>query len=172
MLIQKLSCLCLAVQQWILQEKQRLAAIRDKDTLESGVQTDLIPLPLLTGGNQETQDGGDEQTVSPSLIVGVRKQVVQEELLKHHALRRTEIRIRRKRLHYQLERIARKRHLLEAKRELQRLENTLPLGVDGPSSPELGSPSKCRRHPVALRRHSFSADLLSRLYPQHTPVFR
>ncbi|KAL6477894.1 hypothetical protein MHYP_G00137290 [Metynnis hypsauchen] len=160
------------IQQWILQEKQRLTAIRERGTLESGVQTDLVPLPVLAGGNQKALDEGDAETVGPSLIVGVGKQVVQEELLKHHALRRAENRIRRKRLHYQLERIARKRHLLEAKRELQRLENTLSFGVDGPSSPELGSPSKCRGHPLALRRHSFSAELLSRLYPQHTPIFR
>ncbi|XP_036448794.1 stAR-related lipid transfer protein 9 isoform X2 [Colossoma macropomum] len=160
------------IQQWILQEKQRLAAIRERGTLESGVQTDLIPLPVLAGGNQNSLDEGDAETVGPSLIVGVGKQVVQEELLKHHALRRAENRIRRKRLHYQLERIACKRHLLEAKRELQRLENTLSFGADGPSSPELGSPSKCRGHPLALRRHSFSADLLSRLYPQHTSIFR
>ncbi|KAL7873316.1 hypothetical protein AOLI_G00123870 [Acnodon oligacanthus] len=160
------------IQQWILQEKQRLTAIRERGTLESGVQTDLVPLPVLAGGNRKALDEGDAETVGPSLIVGVGKQVVQEELLKHHALRRAENRIRRKRLHYQLERIARKRHLLEAKRELQRLENTLSFRVDGPSSAELGSPSKCRGHPLALRRHSFSADLLSRLYPQHTPIFR
>ncbi|XP_072545681.1 uncharacterized protein stard9 isoform X2 [Salminus brasiliensis] len=159
------------IEQWILQEKQRLAAIREKGTLESAVQTDLLPLPVLTDAGQKPLDRGDVETVSLSLIVGVRKQVVQEELLRHHALRRAENRVRRKRLHYQLERIARKRHLLEAKRELQRLENAFPLGVEGPSSPELGSPSKCRGRPVVLRRHSFSAELLSRLYPQHTPIF-
>ncbi|XP_037397775.1 stAR-related lipid transfer protein 9 isoform X1 [Pygocentrus nattereri] len=160
------------IQQWILQEKERLTAIRERGTLESGVQTDVVPLSVLAGGNRKVLVEGDAETVGPSLIVGVGKQVVQEELLKHHALRRAENRIRRKRLHYQLERIARKRHLLEAKRELQRLENTLSFRVDGPSSPELGSPSKCRGHPLALRRHSFSAELLSRLYPQHTPIFR
>ncbi|KAI4873319.1 hypothetical protein NFI96_029067, partial [Prochilodus magdalenae] len=160
------------IQQWILQEKQRLAAIRKKGTLESGVQTDLVPLTVLAVGKQKPQEGDDAEAVSPSLIVGLGKQVVQEELLKHHALRRTENRIRRKRLHYQLERIARKRHLLEAKRELQRLEKTLPFGVDGPSSSESGFHTKCRGHPLVLRRHSFSADLLSRLYPQQTPIFR
>ncbi|XP_076835335.1 uncharacterized protein stard9 isoform X2 [Brachyhypopomus gauderio] len=157
------------IQQWILEEKQHLSAIREKGTLESGVQTDLIPLPTLKRVSQETPEEGDPETVNPLLIVvAVRKQVVQEELLKHHALRRAENRIRRKRLHCQLERIARKRHLLEAKRELQRLENAL--GMDALSSIELTSPSKCRGRPMLLRRHSFSADLLSRLYPHHTPI--
>lgn len=157
------------VQQWILQEKQRLVAIREKGTLDSGVQTDVVPLPALAGINEKENSS---ETVRPSLIVGDRKRVVQEELLKHHAFRRNENRIRRKRLRYQLERIARKRHLLEAKQELQRLETALSLRVDGPLSPDLGSPSKRRGRPMVLRRHSFSVDLLSRLYPQHSPIFR
>ncbi|GAA6108766.1 stAR-related lipid transfer protein 9 isoform X1 [Tachysurus ichikawai] len=156
------------IQQWILQEKQRLAAIREKGTLDSGVQTDIIPLPALTGINENESS---RETIHPSLIVGDRKRVVQEELLKHHALRRNENRIRRKRLRYQLERIARKRHLLEAKQGLQRLETALSLGVDAPLSPDIGSSSKRREHPMMLRRHSFSVDLLSRLYPQHAPIF-
>lgn len=159
----------LTVQQWILNEKQRLAAIREKGKLDSGVQTDAIPLPALAGINENESSS---EAVRPSLIVGDRKRVVQEELLKHHALRRNENRIRRKRLRYQLERIARKRHLLEAKQELQRLETALSLRVDGPLSPDLASLSKRRGCPMVLRRHSFSVDLLSRLYPQHTPIFR
>ncbi|XP_027028149.2 stAR-related lipid transfer protein 9 isoform X1 [Tachysurus fulvidraco] len=156
------------IQQWILQEKQRLAAIREKGTLDSGVQTDIIPLPALTGINENESS---RETIHPLLIVGDRKRVVQEELLKHHALRRNENRIRRKRLRYQLERIARKRHLLEAKQGLQRLETALSLGVDAPLSPDIGPSSKGREHPMMLRRHSFSVDLLSRLYPQHAPIF-
>ncbi|XP_060790168.1 stAR-related lipid transfer protein 9 isoform X2 [Neoarius graeffei] len=156
------------IQQWILNEKQRLAAIREKGKLDSGVQTDAIPLPALAGINENESSS---EAVRPSLIVGNRKRVVQEELLKHHALRRNENRIRRKRLRYQLERIARKRHLLEAKQELQRLETALSLRVDGPLSPDLASLSKRRGCPMVLRRHSFSVDLLSRLYPQHTPIF-
>ncbi|XP_053365592.1 stAR-related lipid transfer protein 9 [Clarias gariepinus] len=156
------------IQQWILQEKQRLAAIREKGTLDSGVQTDVISLPVLAVSNENENNG---ETVRPSLIVGDRKRVVQEELLKHHALRRHENRIRRKRLRYQMERIARKRHLLEAKQELQRLEAALSQGGEGTLSPDLASPSKRRGRPMILRRHSFSVDLLSRLYPQHTPIF-
>ncbi|XP_070834692.1 uncharacterized protein stard9 [Chaetodon trifascialis] len=161
------------IQQWILQEKQRLSTAEQRFTQESGVQTDLIPAPLLerlTSQACEDQKGGTVDHPSP--VVRARKKAVQEELLKHHALCRSESRIRRKRLHYQLERIARKRHLLEAKRELQRLERALPPGPDSPESPELGSPSKFRGRPFVSRRHSFSADLLSRLYPQNTPIFR
>ncbi|XP_070698533.1 uncharacterized protein stard9 [Pempheris klunzingeri] len=153
------------IQQWILQEKQHLAAVEQRVTQESGVQTDHIPLPFLERLISQTVD-------CPSQMVRARKKTVQEELLKHHALCRTESRIRRKKLHYQLERIARKRHLLEAKRELQRLERALPSGSDSPESPDLGSPTKLRGRPFVSRRHSFSADLLSRLYPQNTPIFR
>ncbi|XP_026141708.1 stAR-related lipid transfer protein 9 [Carassius auratus] len=157
------------IKQWILQEKQRLEAHREKGTLESGVQTDLI---LHSGlSSQMTEEQGSAERVQPSPLMGYRKRVVQEELLKHHALRRAENRVRRKRLRYQLEKIARKRHLLEAKRELQRLENELLQGGDEASSADLGYPSKFRGRPMTLRRHSFSADLLSRLYPQHTPIF-
>ncbi len=138
--------------------------------MESGVQTDLV---LHSGlSSQITEDQGSAERVPPSPLMGDRKRVVQEELLKHHALRRSENRVRRKRLHYQLEKIARKRHLLEAKRELQRLEKELLEGGDEASSPDLGYFSKSRGRPMTLRRHSFSADLLSRLYPQHTPIFR
>ncbi|XP_067310886.1 stAR-related lipid transfer protein 9-like [Pseudorasbora parva] len=157
------------IKQWILKEKQRLAAHREQGTLESGVQTDLI-LPISLS-SQETEKKDSAETVPPSLLIGDRKKVVQEELLKHHALRRAENRVRRKRLRYQLEKIARKRHLLEAKRELQRMENELLQRGDEALSPELGLPSKFRGRPMTLRRHSFSADLLSRLYPQHTPIF-
>lgn len=153
-----------------MQEKQRLAAHRQQETLESGVQTDLI-LPICLS-SQRTEKEDSAETLPPSFLMGDRKRVVQEELLKHHALRRAENRVRRKRLRYQLEKIARKRHLLEAKRELQRMENELLQRGEDALSPELGCPSKSRGRPMTLRRHSFSADLLSRLYPQHTPIFR
>lgn len=161
------------VQQWILQEKWRLTTIDQRITQESGVQTDLIPALLLDCLTSKGSDNQSDQTVDClSLVVRARKKVVQEELLKHHALCRAENRVRRKRLHCQLERIARKRHLLEAKRELQRLERALPPGADSPECPELESHSKFRGRSFVSRRHSFSADLLSWLYPQNTPIFR
>ncbi|XP_061825181.1 uncharacterized protein stard9 isoform X2 [Nerophis lumbriciformis] len=148
------------IHQWILQEKCHCLEVEQKVTQEFGVQTD----PLL---EQLTRLMSDNQTPGcPSLIVGARKKAVQEELLKHHALRRAESRLRRKKLQFQLERIARKRHLLEAKRELQRLEKALPPGLDTPEWP----PVKPKE--LVPRRYSFSADLVSRLYPQHTPIFR
>ncbi|XP_029114605.1 stAR-related lipid transfer protein 9 isoform X2 [Scleropages formosus] len=153
------------IQQWVLQEKQRLSADGKRITEEPGVQSDLN----LQSHPKGLEFSGPEVEVTDK-VVGARKQVVQEELLRHHALRRAESRVRQKRLRYQLQRIARKRLLLEAKRELQRLETAL--SPEAPSSPEPVFPMKTRapaHH--ALRRHSFSADLLSRLYPKHTPIF-
>ncbi|XP_063765106.1 stAR-related lipid transfer protein 9 isoform X2 [Eleginops maclovinus] len=161
------------IQQWILQEKQRLTTVEQRVTQESGIQADLIPSPLLERvASQASQYQEGQKEYRLSRVVRARKKSVQEELLKHHALCRSESRIRRKKLHYQLERIARKRHMLEAKRELQRLENSLPPGPESPESPELGSPTKLMERQFVSRRHSFSADLLSRLYPQNTPIFR
>ncbi|KAJ8340938.1 hypothetical protein SKAU_G00332290 [Synaphobranchus kaupii] len=160
------------IQQWILHEKQRLATSEEKGKQELGVQTDPVSLPRPEGVVSEAMEvGSSPAAMSLSVTIGDRKKVVQEELLRHHALRRAENRVRRKRLHYQLERIAQKRHLLEAKRELQRLENALPPGQESPTSPELGYLSKTRGPPRILRRHSFSADILSRLYPQHASSF-
>ncbi|XP_036398167.1 stAR-related lipid transfer protein 9 [Megalops cyprinoides] len=159
------------IQQWILQEKQRLIASEEKGKQELGVQTEPVSVSHPEGAvSEDSGEGGSSAVMTPSVAVGNRKRVVQEELLRHHALRRAESRVRRKRLHYQLERIAQKRHLLEAKRELQRLENAIPSGQDSPTSSEPGYLSRTRG-PSVLRRHSFSADLLSRLYPQRTPIF-
>ncbi|XP_019909711.3 stAR-related lipid transfer protein 9 isoform X2 [Esox lucius] len=165
------------IQQWILQENQRLAAItlELRETQEFGVQTDPTTAPildsLLTHCSKGSKEGFGKSVPFPSKEVLDRKKVVQEELLRHHALRRAESQVRRKRLQYQLQRIAHKRHLLEAKRELQMLEKALPSDLDGPASPEQGWSSKSRGRQPDLRRHSFSSDLLSRLYPKHTPIF-
>ncbi|XP_060938499.1 stAR-related lipid transfer protein 9 isoform X2 [Limanda limanda] len=161
------------IQQWIILEKQRLTAFTQRVTQESGVQTDFIPESLLGRLTSRTPEDQEEPTVlRPCQVVKARKKAVQEELIKHHALYRAESRIRRKRLQYQLERIARKQRLLEAKRELQQLEKALPPGPDSPESLEQVSPSNLRGQHFVSRRHSFSADVLSRLYPQHTPIFR
>ncbi|KAK0146095.1 StAR-related lipid transfer protein 9 [Merluccius polli] len=164
------------VQQWISQEKQRLVSISSKGTQESGVQTDLLPAPSLEQLSSAPQGPGGAVVwvldPPPPRLVRVRKKAVQDELLKNHALRRAESRVRRKRLHLQLERITRKRHLLEAKRELQRLEQTLPPGLESLGSPEQGSPYGSGGQPSCNpRRHSFSVEMLSRLYPQHRPIF-
>lgn len=161
------------VQQWILQEKQRLETIEQRITQDSGIQTDLISVPLVKGlASQVSMDQRGQTVDYPSLVIRARKNLVQEELLKYHVLRRAESRIRRKRLHCQLERIALKRHLLEAKRELQQLERAFPAGSEGPECPELDFTSKHRGRTFVSRRHSFSAELLSRLYPPNIPFFR
>ncbi|KAI9541043.1 hypothetical protein NQZ68_034804 [Dissostichus eleginoides] len=161
------------IQQWILQEKQHLTTVEQKVTQESGVQADLIPASLLERvASQASHDQEGQTGYRLSHVVRARKKSMQEELLKHHALCRAESRIRRKKLHYQLERIARKRHMLEAKKELQRLEKSLPPEPESPESPELATPTKLMERQFVPRRHSFSADLLSRLYPQNTPIFR
>ncbi|KAI4804350.1 hypothetical protein KUCAC02_025980 [Chaenocephalus aceratus] len=161
------------VQQWILQEKQHLTTVEQKVSQESGVQADLIPASLLERvASQASRDQEGRTGYRLSHVVRARKKSMQEELLKHHALCRAESRIRRKKLHYQLERIARKRHMLEAKKELQRLEKSLPPGPESPESPELVTPTQLTERQFVPRRHSFSANLLSRLYPQNTPIFR
>ncbi|XP_069008807.1 uncharacterized protein stard9 isoform X2 [Embiotoca jacksoni] len=161
------------IQQWILQEKNRLTTAEQRITQESGVQADLLPAPFLERLTSRVSRDQEELAVDcPTQVLRARKKAVQDELLKHHALRRAESRIRRKKLHLQLERIASKRHLLEAKRELQQLEKALPPGPDSPESPELELPSKLRGRPFVSRRHSFSSDLLCRLYPQNTPIFK
>lgn len=158
----------LTVQQWILQKKQRLATLEHKVTQECGVQTDAVAVSLPDLLTNQASSRQDVQTVNgPSEVIRARRKLVEEELLKYHALCRAESRIRRKRLQYQLERVARKQRLLEAKKELQRLEKALP---ESSGSPELGSNSKYRTQ--SSRRHSFSSDLLSRLYPQNSPIFR
>lgn len=161
------------IQQWILSEKQRLTNVEQKATQEFGIQTDLVLSPLLERVTCEIFKDDDDLPDNPPLqIARAKKKTVQEELLKQYSLRRTESRIRRKRLLYQLERIGRKRLLLEAKRELQILEMALPLGSDSRASPELVSTSKQNESNFGARRHSFSADILSRLYPQHTPIYK
>ncbi|XP_054894713.1 stAR-related lipid transfer protein 9 [Poeciliopsis prolifica] len=158
--------------QWILHEKLLL---KKAETVkqDSGVQTDPIPAPLLEKLTSQVFIGQKNIIVEyPCKAVRARKKTVQDELLKLHALRRAEGRIRRKKLHCQLQKIANKRHLLDAKRELQQLESKLPTGPNGEQSLEMGSPSKREEQSFVSRRHSFSVDLLSRLYPQRSPIFR
>uniref|UniRef100_A0A3Q2CEV2 Kinesin motor domain-containing protein n=1 Tax=Cyprinodon variegatus TaxID=28743 RepID=A0A3Q2CEV2_CYPVA len=147
------------VQQWIMHET--LKSPDERRNQDSAVQTDLLPAPLLEKLTNETSIGQKNTNMEfPSKVMRVRKKTVQDELLKHHALCRAEGRIRRRKLHYQLQKIANKRHLLDAKRKLQQLESKLPPGPDSPPSPEMGSPSKLEEDSSVTRRHSFSLDLL------------
>lgn len=161
------------VQQWIFQEKCRLKAAEQRVSKDSGVQADFLPAPLLEKVTSQVSVSQEGLTLDyPPHVVRVWKKAVQDELLKHHALCRAESRIFRKKLLYQLKKITNKQHLLDAKRKLQQLENCLPPGPDSPDAPEMGSPLKLEENSYVQRRHSFSADLLSRLYPQCTPIFR
>lgn len=173
MLIIRCCCFHSPVQQWILQERCRLKAAEQTLTKDSGVQADFLPAPLLEKLTRPLAVSQEGLSLDyPPREVRVWKKAVQDELLKHHALCRAESRIYRKKLLYQLKKITNKRHLLDAKRKLQQLESCLPPGPDGPDSPEMGSPLKRAESSYVHRRHSFSADLLSRLYPQRAPVFR
>ncbi|XP_015825150.3 uncharacterized protein stard9 isoform X2 [Nothobranchius furzeri] len=156
-------------QMWILQEKRCLKTAEQRLTQDSGVQANLLPAPLL---EKLTGHRKDLSLDYPSQVVRVRKKTVQDELLKHHSLRRAKSRLRRKKLLYQLKKIANKQHLLDAKWRLQQLEKSLPSGLDSQEIPEMETPLKPKEKKCVPRRHSFSADILSRLYPQHTPIFR
>lgn len=159
--------------QWILHEKLLLKTAEERVKQDSGVQTDPFPAPLLEKLTSQVFIGQKNIIIEyPCKAMRARKKTVQDELMKHHALRCTEVRIRRKKLHCQLQKIANKQHLLDAKRELQHLESKLPPGPNVQQSLEMGSPSKLEEQSFVSRRHSFSVDLLSRLYPQRTPIFK
>lgn len=154
-----------ADQQWLLQEKQRLASLAQKERRDLAVQTD--PASSSESGVQVLMEAAG---CGPSLED--RKRLVQQELLRSHALRRAERRIRRKRVRFQLERIGRKQQLLEAKRELQQLEDRDRDSLREQQIPAWARGRRRGSSPSPSRRHSFSADLLSRLYPQHIPIYR
>uniref|UniRef100_A0A8C4T6L7 StAR-related lipid transfer protein 9 n=1 Tax=Erpetoichthys calabaricus TaxID=27687 RepID=A0A8C4T6L7_ERPCA len=144
-----------AVEQWLLQEQQRLKFL-EKQKRDLAVQTD-----------QDLPSGAEVQnSEEKSSLMEGRKRLVQQELLRQHALKRAEKRIRRKRLCFQLERIAKKQHLLEAKTELQQLEAACMLAKDTSGSMETMMPKGSV--PALQRRHSFSSDLLRRLYSHHS----
>ncbi|XP_039597727.1 stAR-related lipid transfer protein 9 isoform X1 [Polypterus senegalus] len=146
------------IEQWLLQEQQRLKFL-ERQKRDLAVQTD-----------QGLSSGAEVQnSAEKSSLMEDRKRLVQQELLRQHALKRAEKRIRRKRLCFQLERIAKKQHLLEAKKELQQLEAACMLTKDTSGSTETVTPKGSA--PTLQRRHSFSSDLLRRLYSHHAPVY-
>lgn len=132
------------------------------------------------------------------LIEQDRKRLMQLELLQRLSLRKAERSIRKKRVKYQLERIAEKHKLLEAKTKLRHLEaasllsrkqcgqstvgkaSTLQSGVNpkltwwSKSFPPSSSPTRRRSLsiPSLTRRHSDSSDWVSHMYPQYAPFYR
>ncbi|XP_067895844.1 stAR-related lipid transfer protein 9 isoform X2 [Heterodontus francisci] len=176
-------------QQCLANEEKRLVCL-EQHRRELGIQTDTA---LFTEcGVQITP-----QTEAISSIEQDRKRLVQLELLQKHSLRKAEHNISKKRVRYQLERIAGKHQLLEAKTNLQHLEAASLLSEDQLKQPIMDKTSTlqtgpnpkltmwnksfppyslpARKHspsvPLLTRRHSDSNDLVSRLYPQYVPVY-
>ncbi|XP_078419039.1 stAR-related lipid transfer protein 9 isoform X1 [Cetorhinus maximus] len=176
-------------QQCLENEEKRLVSL-EQHRRELGIQTDTASFTEC--GVQITP-----QTEEISTIEQDRKRLVQLELLQKHLMRKAERNISKKRVKYQLERIARKHKLLEAKTNLQHLEAASLLSKDqvkqpiidkmstlqASSNPKLTNWNKsfppytlpAKKHsssvPLLARRHSDSNDLVSRLYPQYVPVY-
>ncbi|GCB61092.1 hypothetical protein scyTo_0011250, partial [Scyliorhinus torazame] len=176
-------------QQCLVNEGKRLVSL-EQHRRELGIQTDTASFTEC--GVQITP-----QTEEISLIEQDRKRLVQLELLQKHSLRKAERNISKKRVRYQLERIAGKHKLLEAKTNLQHLEAASLLSKDqlkppimdktstsqASSNPQLTKWNKsfppytlpAKKHspsvPLLTRRHSDSNDLVSRLHPQYAPVY-
>ncbi|XP_051884022.1 uncharacterized protein stard9 isoform X3 [Pristis pectinata] len=175
--------------QRLANEEKRLVCL-EHQRQELGIQTDSASF---------TECGVQisSQVEGIPFIEQDRKRLVQLELLQRHSLRKAERNIRKKRVKYQLERIAEKHKLLEAKTNLQHLEaasllskkqHGRPIEGKGNSlqtdmNPKLARWNKSfppssfpmRRHslsvPFLTRRHSDSGDLVSHLYLQHVPIY-
>ncbi|XP_038637961.1 uncharacterized protein stard9 isoform X2 [Scyliorhinus canicula] len=176
-------------QQCLVSEEKRLVSL-EQHRRELGIQTDTASFTEC--GVQITP-----QTEEISSIEQDRKRLVQLELLQKHSLRKAERNISKKRVKYQLERIAGKHKLLEAKTNLQHLEAASLLSKDqleppimdktstsqASPNPQLTKWNKsfppytlpAKKHspsvPLLTRRHSDSNDLVSRLHPQYAPVY-
>ncbi|KAM8807300.1 stAR-related lipid transfer protein 9 [Eudromia elegans] len=114
-------------QQWLLDEQSRLAALQQQQRRrqrEFAVQTE----PALC--TEAEAQGTEQLETCPSLLEQSQKRVVQLELLRRHSLKKAERSIRRKKVKFQLERIVKKQKLLEAKRNLERLEASCWLHED------------------------------------------
>ncbi|XP_034349940.1 stAR-related lipid transfer protein 9 [Arvicanthis niloticus] len=115
-------------QQWLLREETWLASLREtqqeadcgeEKELEAFVAPDAW-LPTVP------------QT-PPSPLVQSQKRVVQPQCLRRHTSRATVWNIRQKKLSFQLERIIKKRRLLEAQRRLEQLSALFRIQDDGAS---------------------------------------
>ncbi|XP_078089759.1 stAR-related lipid transfer protein 9 [Mustelus asterias] len=176
-------------QQCLVNEGKRLVSL-EQHRRELGIQTDTASFTEC--GVQITP-----QTEEIPLIEQNRKRLVQLELLQKHSLRKAERNISKKRVKYQLERIAGKQKLFEAETNLQHLEAASLLSKDQLKQPIMNKTSMlqasinpqlikwnksfppytlpAKKHlssaPLLTRRHSDSNDLVSRLYPQYVPVY-
>ncbi|XP_072425570.1 stAR-related lipid transfer protein 9 isoform X2 [Chiloscyllium punctatum] len=176
-------------QQCLANEERRLESLA-QHRRELGTQTEIVTFTecgvQITLQNKEI----------PSLEQD-RKRLVQLELLQKHSLKKAERNISKKRVKYQLERIAGKQKLLEAKTNLQHLEAASLLSKDQLKQPTMDKMNTLQTSPnpkltkwnksfppyslpatkqspsvrLLARRHSDSNDLVSRLYPQYVPVY-
>ncbi|XP_060684622.1 uncharacterized protein stard9, partial [Hemiscyllium ocellatum] len=176
-------------QQCLANEERRLESLA-QHRHELGTQTETVTFTecgvQITLQNKEI----------PSLEQD-RKRLVQLELLQKHSLKKAERNISKKRVKYQLERIAGKQKLLEAKTNLQHLEAASLLSKDQLKQPTVDKINTLQTSPnpkltkwnksfppyslpatkqspsvrLLARRHSDSNDLVSRLYPQYVPVY-
>ncbi|KAM4690523.1 stAR-related lipid transfer protein 9 [Rhinophrynus dorsalis] len=103
-------------QQWLMKEEQRLTTVHNRRR-ESAVQTDHK-----TYAEAEVQNTVQSDSY-PTPAEKDRKKLVQLELIRKCSLSRAERNIRRKRVKYQLDRIVKKQKLLEAKKNLQQLQD-------------------------------------------------
>ncbi|XP_072896597.1 stAR-related lipid transfer protein 9 isoform X3 [Hemitrygon akajei] len=176
-------------EQHLANEEKRLVCL-EQQRQELGIQTDSAS--FTDCGVQISS-----QVEEIPFIEQNRKRLVQLELLQRHTLRKVEQNIHKKRIRYQLENIAEKHKLLEAKANLQHLESASLITrkqcrrpIEGKASTlqtdvnlKLAKWKKSfpasylplRRHslsvPILTRSHSDSSDLVSNLYPQHVPVY-
>uniref|UniRef100_A0A4W3JP24 Uncharacterized protein n=1 Tax=Callorhinchus milii TaxID=7868 RepID=A0A4W3JP24_CALMI len=171
--------LCLA------NEERRLVSL-EQQRRDLGVQTE----------SPSFSECGVQITVETDEIPSIeqnRKRLVQLELLQKHSLRKAERSISKKKVKFQLERIAEKHKLLEAKQNLRELETASLLSehqtkLDKSRTVQTTSNSRVtcwrksrspgffrpRSHSLSVplvRRHSDTNNLVSRLYPQHAPVY-
>ncbi|XP_069773442.1 stAR-related lipid transfer protein 9-like isoform X2 [Narcine bancroftii] len=157
--------------QCLANEEKRLVCL-EQQRRELGIQTDSASL---------TECGVQisSQMEEIPFIEQDRKQLVQLELLQRHSLNNAERIIRKKRVKYQLERIAEKHKLLEAKTILQHLETASLLSKKQYGCPVQGKMSTLltdtnpnlenwnKSFPICsipIRRHSLSVPFLSRKY--------
>ncbi|XP_072119942.1 stAR-related lipid transfer protein 9-like isoform X3 [Mobula birostris] len=173
-------------EQHLTNEEKRLVCL-EQQRQELGIQTDSASF---------TECGVQisSQVEEIPFIEQNRKRLVQLELLQRHTLRKAEQNIHKKRIRYQLESIAERHKLLEAKANLRYLETASLITrkqcrrpIEGTLQTDVNlklarwnksfpvSYLPLRRHslsvPFLTRRHSDSSDLVSHLYPQHVPVY-
>ncbi|XP_048455567.1 uncharacterized protein stard9 [Rhincodon typus] len=176
-------------QQCLALEERRLESLA-QHRQELGIQTEIVSFTEC--GVQITLQNEEISSLEQD-----RKRLVQLELLQKLSLKKAKQNISKKRVKYQLERIAGKHKLLEAKTNLQHLEAASFLSKDQLKQPTMDKMNTSQTSPnpkltkwnksfppyslpatkqsppghLLARRHSDSNDLVSRLYPQYVPVY-